>query len=53
MVIQLYMHTKDIDVKSFAGYSRDVDKWFWPKFTWGTLLGKAWGGSLMGGSEKS
>ena len=27
-VIQLYMHTKDIDVKSFAGYSRDVDKWF-------------------------
>ena len=27
-LIQLYMHTIDIDVKSFSGYSRDVDKWF-------------------------
>ena len=38
LVIQLYVHTNDIDVKSFSGYSRDVGKWFWPKITWGALL---------------
>ena len=27
-VNQLYVHTNDIDVKSFSGYSRDVGKWF-------------------------
>ena len=48
MVNQLYVHTNDIDVKLFSGYSRDVDKWFWPKITWGDTIGLAVGGGVNG-----